>query len=126
MVETTLSLRLSEMEAVLKNADHEFAANLDNSLRQVLLSRLFRSTDRKAEFNFLSNVFKRILREVQANSTESATTTDLATIFEKDLQNESNANLFSYITDFFDSLSPQGLYQLAAELRKEPIHYLVQ
>jgi len=113
------------METVLKNADHEFAANLNNCLRMVLLSRLFRSTDRKAEFNFLSGAITRILSEAHANSTESATT-DAATIFGEDLQNESNAKVFSCVADFLDKLSPKGLYQLAGELRREPIHYVGQ
>ncbi|MHB1868726.1 MAG: hypothetical protein ACYCPP_07255 [Nitrososphaerales archaeon] len=115
------------METVVKNADHEFAANLNNCLRMVLLSRLFRSTDRKAEFNFLSGAITRILSEAHANSAESAeATADAATILVEDLQNESNAKVFSYVTDFLDKLSPKGLYQLAGELRKEPIHYVGQ
>ena len=123
MAETPLITRLPEIDAVLKSADGEFAASLSDSIRLLVLHRLFQSTDRKAEFAFLSKSISRIIGEgytVSTNPQESIP--DPSAILGDNLLNESNVMVFSAVTDYLDRVSPKGLYQLASDLRKEPIH----
>ena len=121
-VETTLSARFSEMQAVLKSADDEFAKNLLIHARTMLLVRLVGSSDKKAEFNFLLSTFKKILEEGSPNATEVAkATSDLAAVLDANV--EEIGRIFSAMTDVLDKMSPRELYRFVANLRKESIHY---
>jgi hypothetical protein len=122
VAEATLSTRLSQIEAVIRSADHQFITDVNNSIRLIVIHRLFQSTERRAELNFLSNSIVRVLAERFEGSAEYGEAgTDLASTFEN-LQNESNGTVFSAVTDFLDRMSARELYRFAEELRNEPIH----
>jgi hypothetical protein len=120
--ETTRSARFSEMQAVLKSADNEFAKNLLIHARTLLLVRLVVSSDKKAEFNFLLSTFKEILEEGSSNATEVAkATSDLAAVLDANV--EEIGRKFSAMTDVLDKMRPVELYRFVANLRRESIHY---
>ena len=116
--------RFTEIEDTLRNANEEFTRNLGMQACSFLLSRLVKSTDKDAEFNFISNTIKRIVEQSESGAVQvSAPNSEEDSVFDdEECQYLTVGEMYSKLTDWVETLSPSELYRLIAELRGQPLH----
>lgn len=106
--------RFTEIEAALRSAEDEVARNLGVKACSMVLFRLVGSSDKEAEFDFISNTISRIMQVQPAIPDSNQEASGARPVGE----------LYSILTDSVERMTPKELYSFMAELRKEPFHQL--
>ncbi len=115
--------RFTEIEGALRNANEEFTRNLGMQVCSFLLSRLVKSTDKDAEFNFISCTIKKVVEQSESGAVQvSESPSNQGSHLDENHEYLTVGEMYSKLTDWVEALSPNELYRLITELRRQPLH----